>query len=254
MTSVAERRRFILDKIFQNGFVRVSDLAEALGVTQTTIRKDLTHLEGEGLLYRAYGSALPTTAQVMDITLNTKKLINFNQKQRIARKAVELLEENDSVILGSGSTVGVMAEVLKPKGRLNVVTPAVNISMLLGDMSGVSVMQLGGILYGNSLCVVGTEAKDMLDNLHCSKLFFGVDGVDSEFGVTCATLEEAELLARMIKVSTVSVVLADSSKIGRKGFGRICEIQDVDILITDSGISDEFRRAFEAADVRVIVA
>ena len=94
----------------------------------------------------------------------------------------------------------------------------------------------------------------MLDNLHCSKLFFGVDGVDSEFGVTCATLEEAELLARMIKVSTVSVVLADSSKIGRRGFGRICEIQDVDILITDSGISDEFRRAFEAADVRVIVA
>ena len=77
----------------------------------------------------------------------------------------------------------------------------------------------------------GTEAKDMLDNLHCSKLFFGVDGVDSEFGVTCATLEEAELLARMIKVSTVSVVLADSSKIGRRGFGRICEIQDVRVIV-----------------------
>ena len=71
MTSIAERRKFILDNIFQNGFVRVADLADALKVTQTTIRKDLTYLEGQGLLYRAYGSALPTTAQVMDISLNT---------------------------------------------------------------------------------------------------------------------------------------------------------------------------------------
>ena len=254
MTSVAERRKFILDNIFQNGFVRVADLAEALGVTQATIRKDLSHLEGQGLLYRAYGSALPTTAHVMDISLNTKKLINFKKKQRIARKAMELLEENDSIILGAGSTVAVMAEILKPKGRINVVTPAVNVSMALGDMSGVSVMQLGGILYGNSMCVIGTEAKNMLNNLHCSKLFFGVDGIDAERGVTCATIEEAELLARMIQISTTSVVLADSSKIGHKGFSRISESSDIDILVTDSGIREEARRALEGQGIRVIVA
>ena len=254
MTSIAERRKFILDNIFQNGFVRVADLAEALSVTQTTIRKDLTYLEGQGLLYRAYGSALPTTAHVMDISLNTKKLINFKKKQKIAARAVALLQENDSIIMGAGSTLEVMAEMLKPKGRLNVVTPAVNVSMALGDMSGVSVMQLGGILYGNSLCVIGSEAKSQLENLHCSKLFFGVDGIDPEVGVTCATVEEAEQLARMMRVANTSVVLADSSKVRYRGFSRICGCEDVDILITDSGIADGDRKALEKAGMKVIVA
>ena len=87
MTTIAERRKFILDSIFKDGFVKVANLADVLQVTQATIRKDLTYLEGQGLLYRAYGSALPTTAQVMDISLNTKKLINFKKKQRIAARA-----------------------------------------------------------------------------------------------------------------------------------------------------------------------
>ena len=254
MTSIAERRKFILDTIFQNGFVRVADLAEALSVTQATIRKDLTYLEGQGLLYRAYGSALPTTAQVMDISLNTKKLINFKKKQRSAACALGLLEKSDSIIMGAGSTVEVMAELLTPKGRLNVVTSAVNVSMALGDMSGVSVMQLGGILYGNSLCVIGSETKSQLKNLHCSKLFFGVDGIDPEAGITCATVEEAELLAQMMGIVSTSVVLADSSKVGYRGFSRICGCGEVDILITDSGISDEARKAIEKTGVKVIVA
>ena len=254
MSSIAERRKYILDSIFKDGFVKVADLAEALQVTQTTIRKDLTYLETQGLLYRAYGSAMPTTAQVMDISLHTKKLINYKKKLAIARKAVEMLTENDSIIMGAGSTLEVMAEVLKPKGRLNVVTSAVNVAMALGDMSGVSVMQLGGILYGNSLCVIGTEAKSMLRNLQCSKLFFGVDGIDLEGGAFCATLEEAELLSQMIRVSSSAIVLADSSKIGVKGFGRICTIKDINVLVTDAGIKEDTRKAFERQGVRVVIA
>ena len=254
MTSIAERRKYIIDNITANGFVKVSDLAEELNVTPATIRKDLTILEGQGLLYRAYGSALPTSAQVMDINLNTKRLIHLNQKQRIARRAQELIGENDSIILSAGSTVAVFAEVLKPKGRLYVVTSAVNISMLLGDMINVTVMQLGGILYGNSLCVIGLEAIQSLSNVHCGKVFFGVDGVDPDHGVTCATLEEANLTHKMMEVSGTSIVLADSSKLGVKGFGRICATEDVDVLVTDSGISDQMKKSLESKGVRVIVA
>ncbi len=254
MTTIAERRKFILDSIFKDGFVKVANLADVLQVTQATIRKDLTHLENEGLLYRAYGSAMPTSPHVMDINLNTKRLINFKKKERIAKKAVELLAENDSILMGAGSTVQVMAETLKPKGRLNVVTPAVNVAIALGDMSGVSVMQLGGILYGNSMCVIGTEAKSMLQNLQCTKLYFGVDGVDPAGGASCATVEEAELLSLMARVADTVIVLADSSKIGAHGFGRICSTREIDILITDSGIKEESRKAFEKSGVKVIVA
>ena len=254
MSSIAERRKYILDDIFDKGFVKVADLAEALDVTPTTIRKDLTALEKEGLLYRAYGSALPTAAQVLDISLNTKRLINLKLKQRIARKAEEFIEENDSVFLAAGSTIAVFAELLKPKGRLNVVTPAVNVAMQLGEMSGVTVMQLGGLLYGNSMCVVGAEAKQVLGSLHCSKIFFSVDGIDPEHGFTCATIEEAELTHRMMEVSDRSIVLADSTKLGVRGFGRICTASEVDILITDSGIKPECQKALEKAGVKVVIA
>ena len=254
MSSIAERRKYILDNIFEDGFVKVADLAEALKVTQTTIRKDLTALEKQGLLYRAYGSALPTAAQVLDISLNTKRLINLKLKQHIARKAEELLCENDSIFLAAGSTIAVFAEILKPKGRLNVVTPAVNVAMQLGEMSGVSIMQLGGMLYGNSMCVVGAEAKSYLKNLHCSKLFFSVDGIDLKDGFTCATAEEADLTRKMIEAADTSIVLADSTKIGTRGSEIICPPSGIDILVTDPGISPAAVKSLEKSGVKVVIA
>lgn len=254
MSSIAERRKYIIDHITEKGFVKVADLAESLEVTQATIRKDLTVLEKQGLLYRAYGSALPTSAQVMDISMNTKRLIRFKEKLRIAKRAQELIDENDSVILSAGSTVGVFAEVLQPKGRLYVVTSAVNIAMTLGNMTNVTVMQLGGILYGNSLCVVGFDTIKSLQDIHCGKVFFGVDGVDPGHGVSCATLEEAQQIQKMIQVSDMAIVLADSSKIGAKGFGRICALDNIDVLITDDGISEKQKKSIEGQGVQVIIA
>ena len=253
MTSIAERHKYILDNINQKGFVKVAELAEALGVTPTTIRKDLNILESRGALHRAYGSALTSSAPVLDINLNTKRLHHFAEKRRIAQKAVALVGENESIIISSGSTMAIFAENLTPKGRLNVVTPAVNVSMLLGDVAGVTVMQLGGILYGNSMCVTGIEADAKLSQLHCSKIFFGADGVDPDAGITCLAMEEAELTRKMIEVSDMAVVLTDSSKIGFKGFSRICKIEDVDIIVTDSGISLENKRRIEELGVKVIV-
>ena len=254
MAGIAERRKYILDSIVRDGLVKVADLASSLGVTQTTIRKDLNHLEQEGLLYRAYGSALPTTIPVMDINLNNKKLINFEAKQRIARAAATMIEENDSIILSSGSSIAIFAESLKAKGRLNVVTTAVNISMHLGDVQGVTVMQVGGILYSNTLSVVGNDAIQAIKSVYCSKLFIGVDGFSLDHGITCGTVEEAELTQQMINSAAQTIVLADSSKLGKRGFARICSIDKISVIITDSGLPEESRRLIEALGVRVVIA
>lgn len=253
MSSIAERRKYILDNIQDQGFVKVADLAEKLNVTQTTIRKDLSYLESQGVLYRAYGSAMTASAPVMDINLHTKRLIHFAEKQRIARKAAELITENDSIIISAGSTMAVFTENIKPKGRLSVVTPAVNVSMLLGDMPNVNVMQLGGILYGNSMCVTGGETLSQLQNLHCSKLFFGVDGVDTRIGFTCATPEEASMTRKMMDLCSTVIVLADSSKIGFANFGCICKINEVDILVTDSNITPQQKKDLEKNGVKLII-
>ena len=150
MSTINERRRYILDQIAKDGFVKVAELAKTLGVTQVTIRKDLNHLETYGALQRAHGSAIQPVHQNTDPGLNVQKLINFEQKQKIAEVAASLIKSDDSIFLASGSTITVFAENLKPKGKLNVVSISVNISAHLGDIPGITVMQVGGVLYGNT--------------------------------------------------------------------------------------------------------
>lgn len=254
MSTLGERRKHILEHIRKDGFVKVSELAETLGVTQTTIRKDLSFLEAQGVLQRAHGSAIPPTQQMTDINLSAKKLINFEAKQKIAQKAASLIQTDDSILIASGSTITLFAEALKPKGRLNVVSISVNISAQLGDIPGITVMQVGGILYGNTLSVLGAEASKTIENLFCSKVFFGIDGLDLNYGITCGTGEEASITQKMIQSAQTSIVLTDSSKVGQRGFARICEVGDIDILITDSGMPMETRQRIEKMGVKLIIA
>ncbi len=254
MSTIEQRRKYILDHIVKDGFVKVSDLAESLGVTQTTIRKDLNYLESQGVLQRAHGSAIPPSQQMMDLNLSAKKLINFEAKQKIAEKAASLIKSDDSILVASGSTISLFAEALKPKGRLNVVSISVNISAHLGDIPGITVMQVGGILYGNTLSVLGAEASKTIENLYCSKVFFGVDGIDLDYGLTCGTGEEASITQKMMQSSQTKIVLSDSSKVGQRGFARICEVGDIDILITDSGMPLETRQRIENMGVKLIIA
>ena len=254
MSTISERRKFILDHIAKDGFVKVSKLAESLGVTQATIRKDLNYLEMQGVLQRAHGSAHTQSQHAIDLSLNTKRLINFEAKQKIAEKAVSLIKNDESILVASGSTITVFAENLKPKGRLNVVSISVNISAHLGDIPGITVMQVGGILYGNTLSVLGAEASKTIENLYCSKAFFGVDGIDMEYGLTCGTGEEASITQKMMQSSQTTIVLTDSSKFGKRGFARICEIGDIDILITDSGLPMDIRQTIENMGVKLLIA
>ena len=254
MSTINERRRYILDQIAKDGFVKVAELAKTLGVTQVTIRKDLNHLETYGALQRAHGSAIQPVQQNTDPGLNVQKLINSEQKQKIAEAAVSLIKSDDSIFLASGSTITVFAENLKPKGKLNVVSISVNISAHLGDIPGITVMQVGGVLYGNTLSVLGAEASKTIENLYCSKVFFGVDGIDPEYGLTCGTGEEASITQKMIQSAQTSIVLCDSSKLGQRGFARICEVGDIDILITDNGLPMEARQRIEDMGVKLIIA
>ena len=253
MRGIKDRRQAILNEILEQGYVKVSVLSEKFAVTQTTIRKDLNALEQQGLLHRSYGSAVPSTAPVKDISLGKKKMINYDAKLRIALAAAKLLEKNDSILLASGSTIAVFAENLRPEGKLNVVTTAVNISSLLGENDDINVMQIGGMLYSNTLSVYGSDAIQAVRNIYCSKLFLGIDGMDLSHGITCATREEAELTQEMMRSAQTRIVLCDSSKLGKRGFAHIADIADIDILITDSDFPLDVKTQFEDAGVKVIL-
>ena len=125
--------------------------------------------------------------------------------------------------------------------------------MLLNDVENVNVVQLGGTVHKKSLSVSGSETTRGLDDCICSKLFFGVDGIDLEHGITTSTIEEAQLTQRMMASASKTIVLADSSKFGQRGFGRIGSLEDVDVIVTDAKVSEQMAAALEEAGVDLIV-
>ena len=255
MLSIAERHKYILDSLNAHGFVRITDIANELGVTKVTIRKDVKILESKGLLYKVHGSARPANPHVADLDVHVKDNINRDAKRAIARRAVELLDDSDSVIVASGSTIYAFAEEIRmrPWHHLNIVTPFLRLGVLLNDVENVNVVQLGGTVHKKSLSVSGSETTRGLDDCICSKLFFGVDGIDLEHGITTSTIEEAQLTRRMMASASRTIVLADSSKFGQRGFGRIGSLEDVDVIVTDAKVSEQMAAALEEAGVDLIV-
>ena len=128
------------------------------------------------------------------------------------------------------------------------------IAVLLNEKENVSVSILGGTLVKNSLSVRDAYSVEGLKYVSCSKLFIGVDGITFDTGFTCATIEEARLTHNMMKAASKTIVLADSSKFGMRGFGKIGEIEDIDILITDPGIPKSLQKQIEDAGVQIIIA
>lgn len=252
--SIAERHKYILEALRRDGFVKVVDIAKQLDVTTVTIRKDFKVLEEKGLLYRTHGSASSVNPHAKDKNVREKEKIRTKEKEAIGLCAAQLIEEDDSIIINSGSTICAFAEKIVPKGNLKVVTSSIKAASKLAESEGVTVIQLGGVLRRSSMSVIGNYTLGLLDNITCSKLFLGVDGVDVDYGVTTSNIEEAELNKSMMDVSLRTIVLCDSSKFGRKGFGKICGIDKIDVIVTDEGISESMHKTLEEYGVQVIIA
>ncbi|RIJ50513.1 DeoR/GlpR transcriptional regulator [Maribellus luteus] len=253
MLSIAERHKYILDMLNKNGFIKVSDISRELDVTPVTIRKDLKYLEEKKLLYRTHGSASPVNPHTADINLQEKEKMKISEKQRIALAACQLIEENDSIIIASGSTAHTFAQELNPQGNLTVVSASLKTSLLLSGKQNIEVIQLGGIVRKNSFSVVGDFAIKPFDDMTCSKLFLGVDGIDFDNGITNSNIEEAILNKKMMKSALRTIIISDSSKFGRRGFGKICNLDQIDVIITDSGIAQHTATAIEEMGIELII-
>ncbi len=253
MVSIAERHKHILDKLNKEGFVKVKEIAKDLNVTLVTIRKDLKYLEEKKLLYRTHGSASPIHPLTSDVDVQVKEKIRIDEKRRISQAACKLIEENDSIIIASGSTVQIFAEELKPVNHLTAVTASLKTAILLNNRKNIDVIQLGGLVRKTSYSVIGDFAPQIFEILTCLKLFMGTDGIDLEYGVTNSNLEEAILNKKMMEASLKTIILTDSSKFGRRGFSKVCNLEEVDVIITDSGIPAHTAKAVEELGIELII-
>lgn len=231
----------ILDKLEKDGFVSVNDLSEEFQVSAVTIRKDLKLLEDRNLLFRSHGRAIPSNPYISDNRVEVKEKINANQKQLIAGAAKKTIQPNDTIIMASGTSVIEFARQIAEMENITVVSASLNTSLILSKNPKIEVIQLGGSVRPNSFSVIGPIGEKMLAEFSFTKLFLGVDGIDLDYGLTTTNAMEASLNKVMINAAQRIIVLADSSKFGRKGFGRICGLEEVDQIITDKGIDEKTR-------------
>lgn len=251
---IAERHRFILEALRQKGAVSVAALSEAMDVTTVTVRKDLRLLEEKGALLRSHGGASLPGIYVNDRPIDEKMQMQVAEKQRIAACAVELLEAEEAIIIGSGTTVRAFAQAIPQTMPLTVLTGAMNVSLALLGHTEIELVQLGGVVRKSSASVVGHYSEAMLADFACTKLFLSVDGISPDFGLTTSNMMEAHLNAQMIKAVPKAIVLADSSKFGKKGFGKICDLENIHTIITDEGLPGSVQRALEDKGVEIIIA
>jgi len=232
--NVAQRHKMILSELEKDGYVKVADLSEHFGVSTVTIRKDLTELENKKLLFRSHGSVSLFSSLTSDRHIDEKEKIMVDEKLRIAEAANKLLERNDRIIIASGTTVLAFANKINITDPLTVITASVKVSLSLCYRQNIEVIQLGGSMRKSSASVIGREAENFLNDLTCNKLFMGVDGIDIDFGLTTSNIDEAHLNQVMIRAVQKVIVLADSSKFGKRGFGKMCNLNQVHQIITDS--------------------
>src|SRR5690606_35567065 len=164
MKNITDRHEYILKKLKENNKVSIADLCEEMNVSNVTIRKDLKVLEDTNLLFRIKGGASTNNPYAIDRPILVKETINSDVKNRIAKAAVEMIEDNDSILIGSGTTAYAVARHLSPNHPLTVITPALKVALELCNKPNIEVLQLGGLIRSNSSSVAGQYAIRILDD------------------------------------------------------------------------------------------
>lgn len=254
MTPSARRREEILHYIQTHSKGEVNHFSELYNVSEVTIRSDLKYLEKKGCVTRCYGGALLNSKFAFDRSLNEKKQLNSNVKAKLGKYAASLIMDGDKIILDSGSTTEQIAFHLQDKRDLVVMTNGINIAYHLANQSNVSVMITGGTLRDNTYSVHGIGGEDLLTGYRFNKLFLGVDGFDKLAGVTTPHQGEADINRKMVEAAQMVIAVTDSSKFDRQSFCLIARPEQLSMLITDSGIPQDYVDELTAfgVDVRIV--
>ena len=231
---LGERRHRILDLLARQGRVTVDELANSFDISTATIRNDLAALAATGALERTHGGAL-LSRDGQDRPISVKRTLHHAEKVRIAKEAVTLVRDGETLVLDSGTTTAEIAKQLRQMqfSSLNVITSALNIAVLLADLPFVRLIMPGGVLRQESNAFSGHMAEAFIAGLQADRFFLGADGLDPERGVMTPHLMEAQLNAKMIEISRQVVAVADASKLLRRNVSLIAKVEQLHMLITD---------------------
>ncbi|MGR6970984.1 DeoR/GlpR family DNA-binding transcription regulator [Streptomyces cynarae] len=249
-----ERQQEILRLARDGGRVDVVSLAEEFQVTAETIRRDLKALDRAGLLRRVHGGAIPAGRLDFEPDLAERESTAADEKDRIAKAALAELPSGGTTILDAGSTVARLAGAIPLDAQLTVVTHSLPTAARLADHPGIQLHLVGGRVRHRTRAAVDAWALRAYGEIRADVVFIAANGFSADHGLTTPDLAEAAVKRAAIRAARRVVLLADSSKHGQEHFARFGNLGDVDLLITDSGLSPEDATAIERGGTEVVRA
>ena len=250
----AERQAQILHTARANGRVEVLSVAAAMDVTPETVRRDLTALERLGVLRRVHGGAMPVERFGFEPNVAMREHRLGAEKDRIAKAAIDELPEHGSIILDAGTTTIRIAHMLPTDRSFTVVTHSLPVASTLAAFPNIALHFLGGAIRGVTLAAVGEWAMRNIADVRVDITFLGTNGITADRGLTTPDLTEAAIKRALAAASRRCVVVADHSKFGRTEFASVIGLDEVDSVITDSGLDTETAAEIEAAGPRMVLA
>jgi DeoR/GlpR family transcriptional regulator of sugar metabolism len=247
-----ERRNRVLEMVRTRGFAALPDLAGELKVSESTVRRDLDYLEEAGVARRTHGGVFYTGPSPKSPHFDLRQSVEWDRKREIAARAAQLIEDGDTVLLDGGSTTYELARALV--GRpLQVVTNSLPVAMLFSGSDTVDLVLVGGYVHSRTGVSLGPYANEMLADLNVRRAVLSVAGIN-ERGYYNSNLLLVETERAMMRAADEVIVVADSTKFGRTCLAHLCDLGEVDTLVTDGEIAPGWQRAVTEAGISLVIA
>lgn len=247
----AERQKKILEILKEQGSVGVGRLSVELGVTEETVRRDLEKLEKQEALVRTHGGAIPTAESNKEMSLEKRKYLNTEAKERLAKEAASHVVPGDTIFLDASTTTFYMARELKKVKDLTIVTNSMRVIDELAGISGLKVISVGGYASNNQSFVGDFASRYIEENFFANKFFFSSRGVTKNGGILDSNESECGIKKSMIKNSQEKFYLCDKSKIGRIGFAKLADLEKIDYFITERELEEEISKILEDLNIEI---
>lgn len=254
---IHSRSEKIVKFLLRTGSATIEEIQAEAGSSAPSIRRDLAQLENRGLIRRTHGGATLVEPLLYepfryDSSFIAREQRHAAEKRRIGLAAAELVQENDTVGLGAGTTTTHVGRSLRHRENIKIITNALNIGMELCNQPGIRTSLTGGVIpWAWSFSLTGQAALSFLDDVYMDKVFLSVTGVDAERGITSLEAEEAYVYRKMVKRAKEVIIVADSSKIAKVGSAFLCPAGEINTLITNI-CPPELVAPFEQQGIRVI--
>lgn len=245
-----ERFDFILNKLKVNRKVKLNELSRDLQVSEDTVRRDIELLSKNGLLLKVRGGAIPHSPNAH--SFKERIHVSEQNKEIIAKKALDLLQPQQTILLDGGTTTYTLAALLPQDIAITVVTNNIPIASLLMEHPTATVILTGGKVFKDSQVTIGMEAIHLLQNVHVDICFIGVCSIHHEIGVSTVDYDEAEVKRVMIQSANRVIAVTTHEKIGTAESYKVCEIDVLDSIITDKDPNDKLFEPYRKLNIHII--